>query len=79
LPSTRSVSQELGIARGTVVLADDRLAAEDYISSRLKAGIFVNKRLPDASVSVENGRSFKLANVISPFMATATSFARARR
>lgn len=62
LPSTRSVSHELGIARNTVVLAYDRLVAEDYISSRLKAGIFVNKRLPDASVSVKNGSFFKLTS-----------------
>lgn len=55
LPSTRSMSEQLGIARNTVVLAYERLAAEDYITSRAKAGIFVNDRLPDATVLLRNG------------------------
>ncbi|WP_198351047.1 MocR-like pyridoxine biosynthesis transcription factor PdxR [Flavisphingomonas formosensis] len=57
LPSTRSMSSQLGIARNTVVLAYERLAAEDYITSRAKAGIFVNDRLPDATVLLRNGHS----------------------
>ncbi len=57
LPSTRSMSDQLGIARNTVTLAYERLAAEDYITSRAKAGIFVNDRLPDATVLLRNGHS----------------------
>jgi len=55
LPSTRSMSEQLGIARNTVMLAYERLAAEDYITSRAKAGIFVNDKLPDATVLLRNG------------------------
>ena len=55
LPSTRSMSEQLGIARNTVMLAYERLAAEDYITSRAKAGIFVNHKLPDATVLLRNG------------------------
>ena len=57
LPSTRSLSEQLGIARNTVMLAYERLAAEDYITSRTKAGIFVNHRLPDATVLLRNGHA----------------------
>ncbi|WP_231627864.1 PLP-dependent aminotransferase family protein [Novosphingobium sp. AAP1] len=57
LPSTRSMSDQLGIARNTVTLAYERLAAEDYITSRAKAGIFVNERLPDATVLLRNGHA----------------------
>jgi GntR family transcriptional regulator / MocR family aminotransferase len=55
LPSSRSLSEQLGIARNTVVLAYERLASEDYINSRTKAGIFVNDRLPDAAVLIRSG------------------------
>ena len=54
LPSSRSLSEQLGIARNTVVLAYERLASEDYINSRTKAGIFVNDRLPDAAVLIRS-------------------------
>ena len=57
LPSSRSVAEQLGIARITVTLAYERLLAEGYVSSRVKAGTFVNERLPDASVLVRNAHS----------------------
>jgi len=57
LPSTRALSQQLGIARNTVMLAYERLAAEDYITSRAKAGIFVNDKLPDATVLLRYGHA----------------------
>lgn len=55
LPSSRSVSEQVGVSRNTVVLAYDRLAAEDYITSRAKAGVFVNDQLPEKSVLARNG------------------------
>ncbi len=61
LPSSRSVAEQLGIARITVTLAYDRLLAEGYVSSRAKAGTFVNERLPDASVLVRNAHSETIA------------------
>ena len=57
LPSTRMLSEQLGIARNTVLLAYERLTAEDYITSRTKAGIFVNHKLPDATVLLRKGRA----------------------
>jgi len=54
LPSTRSISMQLGIARNTVILAFDRLASEGYITTRLKAGVFVNEDLPEVYVLVRN-------------------------
>ncbi|MFL9609398.1 PLP-dependent aminotransferase family protein [Methylobacillus sp. Pita2] len=56
LPSTRSVAAQLEISRNTVVIAYERLMAEDYIASRIKAGIFVNEKLPEASVLARNSR-----------------------
>jgi GntR family transcriptional regulator/MocR family aminotransferase len=57
LPSSRQVAEQLSIARNTVVLAYERLVVEGYVNSKLKAGIFVNDKLPDASVLVRNGHS----------------------
>ncbi len=54
LPSSRNLADQLYIARNTVTLAYDRLAAEDYIAARPKSGIFVNDRLPDAAVLVRS-------------------------
>ncbi len=61
LPSSRSVAEQLGIARITVTLAYERLLAEGYVSSRIKAGTFVNERLPDASVLVRNAHSANIS------------------
>src|SRR5579875_2127488 len=42
LPATRSFAAELGVARGTVATAYDRLVAEGYLESRVGAGTFVS-------------------------------------
>lgn len=42
LPPTRAFAQELGIARGTVATAYDRLVAEGYLETRVGAGTFVS-------------------------------------
>src|SRR6195952_3152707 len=47
LPPSRSLAQELGIARQTVVLAYERLAAEGYVRGRTGSGTFVATDLPD--------------------------------
>ncbi|MEH2549256.1 GntR family transcriptional regulator/MocR family aminotransferase [Bradyrhizobium sp. AZCC 2262] len=52
LPSSRSLSEQLGIARNTVTLAYERLSVEDYIAARPKTGIFVNE-IPDTTFLVE--------------------------
>lgn len=47
LPSSRLLAQDLKIARMTAVLAFEQLAAEGYITSRVGAGTYVNRDLPD--------------------------------
>lgn len=41
LPASRTLAQDLGVARSTVVLAYDQLVAEGYLESRPGSGIFV--------------------------------------
>src|ERR1700685_3167725 len=47
LPPSRSLAQELGVARQTVVLAYERLAAEGYVRGRTGSGAYVSTDLPD--------------------------------
>ena len=49
LPPTRALATELGVARQTVVLAYERLAAEGYVRARTGSGTFVAPDLPDAA------------------------------
>lgn len=46
LPSSRMLADELGVSRVTAVLAFEQLAAEGYVTSRVGAGTFVNRELP---------------------------------
>ena len=48
LPPSRHLAEELGVARQTVVLAYERLAAEGYVRARIGSGTFVAPDLPDA-------------------------------
>ncbi len=52
LPSTRLLSEQLNVSRNTIVLAYDRLIAEDYICSRKTIGTFVNPKLPESSLTI---------------------------
>jgi GntR family transcriptional regulator/MocR family aminotransferase len=45
LPSTRTLTHELGISRMPVVLAFEQLVAEGYVESRVGAGSFVSSEL----------------------------------
>ncbi len=49
LPPTRALASELGVARQTVVLAYERLAAEGYVRARTGSGTYVAPDLPDAA------------------------------
>ncbi len=49
LPATRALAEELGVARQTVVLAYERLAAEGYVRARAGSGTYVAADLPDAA------------------------------
>lgn len=52
LPSSRMLAHDLALSRNTVTLAYDRLAAEGYVTTRPKAGTYVNQKIPDAGVLV---------------------------
>lgn len=47
LPSTRSLAEEIGISRIPVLNAFEQLLAEGYFESRVGAGTFVARSLPD--------------------------------
>src|SRR5581483_7863272 len=47
LPSSRLMAGELGVARGTVLLAIDQLIAEGYVVAQAASGIAVATDLPD--------------------------------
>ena len=49
LPPSRHLAAELGVARQTVVVAYERLAAEGYVRARTGSGTFVAPDLPDAA------------------------------
>lgn len=49
LPATRALAEEFAVARQTVVLAYERLAAEGYVRGRTGSGTFVAADLPDAT------------------------------
>jgi GntR family transcriptional regulator/MocR family aminotransferase len=43
VPATRDLAQQLGVARGTVTAAYDRLVAEGFLESRTGSGTFVSE------------------------------------
>lgn len=53
LPSSRTLSQTLGVSRNTVILACARLADEGYIDMRGSVGTFVSSQVPDLSLCAE--------------------------
>ena len=79
LPPSRSLAHELGVARQTVVLAYERLAAEGYVRGRTGSGTYVANDLPDqapapaeppkAAAAALSARGLRLAAV----QATATA------
>lgn len=51
MPSTRNLSRQYALSRGTVMRAFDDLGNEGYIEGRVGAGTFVAVRLPDESMA----------------------------
>jgi GntR family transcriptional regulator / MocR family aminotransferase len=45
LPSTRDLAQQYGVARGTVTIAYDQLAAEGYLTASVGRGTFVEQEV----------------------------------
>ena len=52
LPSTRSLADELAIARNTVMGAYEQLLAEGYLEGKTGSGTYVAQTLPDAVLNV---------------------------
>lgn len=48
LPSSRDLAEQLGLSRNTIMAAYEQLVAEAYLESKVGAGTFVVKNLPDA-------------------------------
>lgn len=53
MPSTRALSKQYSLARGTVAVAFDDLKNEGYIESKVGAGTFVSVRIPDESMTLQ--------------------------
>jgi GntR family transcriptional regulator / MocR family aminotransferase len=47
LPSTRDLSAEYGLSRGTIVIAFEELRSEGYTEGSVGSGTYVNSTLPD--------------------------------
>ncbi len=58
MPSSRILSEQLGVSRNTVILAYDRLIAEDYLYSQKTVGTFVNANLPVNSLMLSDEIQF---------------------
>ena len=52
LPATRTLAQELGVSRNTVMGAFDQLLAEGYMEGKVGAGTYVARVLPDEVLNV---------------------------
>lgn len=50
MPSTRSLSKQYDLARGTVTAAFDSLKSEGYMEAKVGAGTFITIRVPDESM-----------------------------
>ncbi|NMD08445.1 MAG: PLP-dependent aminotransferase family protein [Phyllobacteriaceae bacterium] len=56
LPSSRALSEQLGVARATVVEAYEQLSGEGYVETRLGSGTAVAAELPEALLASGTGR-----------------------
>jgi GntR family transcriptional regulator/MocR family aminotransferase len=57
LPSSRKLSQQLDVARNTVVAAYQQLIADGYLVSKQRSGIFVNEKMLEARVGAASKAS----------------------
>jgi GntR family transcriptional regulator/MocR family aminotransferase len=57
VPATRDLARQLGVARGTVVVAYESLVSEGYLRGAHGAGTFVSETLPDSWFSPEGAPS----------------------
>lgn len=53
VPSTRALSESLGISRATATLAYEFLLSEGYLQSTTGSGTYVTRQLPDATMRID--------------------------
>jgi GntR family transcriptional regulator / MocR family aminotransferase len=75
LPSTRAMTQELGVSRIPILTAYAQLLAEGYCQTRPGAGTFVSRSLPDQVASLQRsaGRAAPLRTSPRPIAKRALS------
>ena len=56
LPSTRDLSRQYGLARGTIVNAFDQLKSEGYVEGSIGSGTYVTEMLPEGLLQVRGER-----------------------
>ncbi|MEX2616903.1 MAG: PLP-dependent aminotransferase family protein [Alphaproteobacteria bacterium] len=61
LPATRSLAQDLGLSRNTVVSAYEQLLAEGYLDGRIGAGSYVSGVLPEALLNARRATARRQA------------------
>jgi len=59
--STRSIAQDLGVSRNTVLTAFDQLTAEGYLEGKTGSGTYVAGAIPDDLLSVRNRNAVRPA------------------
>lgn len=70
LPGTRTLANDLGVNRKTVVFAYESLIADGWAETKYKSGTFVSDKLPEIKSSnkekvVEIGRNFEFREFVS--------------
>ena len=68
LPSSRKLSQQLDVARNTVVAAYQQLVADGYLVSRHRSGIFVNEKMLEARVGAGSTASVAGRSTAAPWL-----------
>jgi GntR family transcriptional regulator/MocR family aminotransferase len=54
VPSTRSLSEQLSVSRGSVVIAYHHLAAEGYLETQSATATFVSRNLPESFIQANH-------------------------
>ncbi len=74
LPSSRELTQDLGMSRNTVVAALNQLAVEGYLLSHVGSGTFVNDGVPQAASRRPSAQQNQVAKLSRRGHALSTTF-----
>ncbi len=74
LPSSRELTQDLGMSRNTVMAALNQLSIEGYLVSRVGSGTFVNDKVPRPGERHLPMQEYQAATLSSRGQALATTF-----